>query len=401
MVQPPNTGRIALATGLVCLLVGLVGGIIWGGHPTALPGFLRDTLVEKDVATRAALIRNIEDRFYKSVPSDGLREASYKGIVDSLHDRYSQYFTPSEAKQFSQSLNGQFEGVGMSVDSQDTKNGLHVARVFDGSPAKEAGIKPGDLIVAVNGKSILGQSADVTTAKIRGPAGTKVTLSVRRGGTAKPRQVPLERRAVHLPLVEAKMKKSGGHKIGLLRLAEFDKGAHGQVRDALDKLLKQGAQGIVLDLRSNPGGALDEGVLVASEFLPKGKLVVSTRGRTEPEHKFYAVGDQIDPKVPVAVLVDKNSASASEIVTGALRDNGRATVIGQKTFGKGVFQEIESLPNDGLVKLTVGSYYLPHGENLAGNGINPAVKAPVDNVKTPRDESLPVTLRVLAAKLGG
>jgi carboxyl-terminal processing protease len=400
MVQPTNTGRIALATGLVCLVLGLVGGIYWGGHPTSLPAFLRDTLVEKDVATRAALIRDIDDKFYKSVPNGGLREASYKGIVDSLHDRYSQYFTPSEAKQFSQSLNGQFEGVGMSVDSQNTKKGLRVARVFDGSPAKEAGIKPGDLIVAVNGKSIVGQSADVTVAKIRGPAGTKVTLGVRSGGTAKPRQVPLERRAVHLPLVEAKMKASGGHKVAVVRLAEFDKGAHSQVRDALDKLLKKGAQGVVLDLRSNPGGALDEGVEVASEFLPQGKLVVSTRGRKSPEQKFHATGDPIAAKIPVVVLVDKGSASASEIVTGALRDNGRATVVGQKTFGKGVFQEIESLPNDGLVKLTVGGYYLPHGENLAGNGINPALKAR-DNVKTRRDEALPVALRFLAAKLGG
>ena len=389
-----RTALIALAVGLA----GLVGGIAWGGHPQSLPGFLRDNLVEDQVSTKAALLNSIQDHFYRKVPNAALEEASYKGIVASLHDRYSQYFTPKEAAQFAQSLNGQFEGVGMSVDSRDTKKGLRVARVFDGSPAKKAGITPGDLIVAVNGKSILGQSADVTTAKIRGPAGTKVTLKIRSGGKGKPRDVPLERQKLDVPLVDAKLKTRGGDKFAVIRLAEFDKGAHGQVRDALDKLIKKGAKGVVLDLRANPGGALDEGVLVASEFLPKDELVVSTRGRTETERKFNAVGDPIDPKLPVVVLVDKNSASASEIVTGALRDHGRATIVGQKTFGKGVFQEIDPLPNHGLVKLTVGGYYLPKGENLQHDGVDPAVKA-TDNPKTRRDEALPAALRTLESKL--
>jgi carboxyl-terminal processing protease len=225
-----------------------------------------------------------------------------------------------------------------------------------------------------------------------------VTLKVRSGGKGKPKSVALERRKLDVPLVDAKIKTRGGTKFAVVRLAEFDKGAHGQVRDELDKLLKKGAKGVVLDLRANPGGALDEGVLVASEFLPKDQLVVSTRGRTEAERKFKAVGDPIDAKVPVVVLVDKNSASASEIVTGALRDHGRATVVGEKTFGKGVFQELEPLPNHGLVKLTVGGYYLPKGENLAGHGIQPSVKAK-DNPKTRRDEALPTALRTLQSKL--
>jgi carboxyl-terminal processing protease len=389
-----KTPAIAVAVAVVALLA----GILWGGHPQSLPKVLRDSLVQDDVATRAQLMKDIRDDFYKPVSTDKLEEASLKGIVKSLDDRFSQYFTPKEAKQFAQSLSGQFEGVGMSVNSRDTKKGLRVARVFDGSPAQEAGIKPGDLIVAVDGKSIRGQSADVTTAKIRGPAGTKVTLKVRSGGKGKPRDVPLERKKLDVPLVDAKLKTRGGDKFAVVRLAEFDKGAHGQVRDELDKLLKRGAKGVVLDLRANPGGALDEGVLVASSFLPKDTLVVSTRGRTQPKREYKAVGDPIDRSIPVVVLVDSNSASASEIVTGALRDHKRATVIGQKTFGKGVFQELSPLPNDGLVKITVGSYYLPKGENLAGDGIDPAVKAK-DNPKTRRDEALPTALKALEAKL--
>src|SRR4051794_5161816 len=168
-----RTPLIASASALVALCLGL----LWGGHPKLLPAVLRDVFVEDSVATRAQLINNIEDHFYKPVKESTLEQASFKGIVSSLHDRYSEYFTPSEAKAFTQSLNGQFEGVGMTIDSADTKKGLRVRMVFPGSPAKDAGIGPGDLITAVNGKSIIGQPADVSTGRIRGPAGTTVTLT--------------------------------------------------------------------------------------------------------------------------------------------------------------------------------------------------------------------------------
>ena len=379
-------------------LVALVLGIWWGGHPQSLPGFARDLFVQDDVATRAQVTKDIKDQFYKPVSAKALEQASLKGIVASLHDRFSEYFTPAEAKQFTQSLSGEFEGVGMSIDSADTKQGLRIARVFPNSPAKEASLKIGDLITAVNGKPIAGVPADVATAKIRGPAGTKVTLTVKSGGKGKPKDVTLERRKLEIPLVSGRIVTRGGKKIAHIRLAEFDKGAHAQVRAEIDKELKKGAKGIVFDLRGNGGGALDEGVLVASTFLKKGQLVVSTRGRTQPEQKLHAVAGEIDPKIPVVVLVDGNTASASEIVTGALRDHNRAEIVGTKTFGKGVFQQLESLPNDGLLKLTVGSYYLPKGENLAGDGIQPPVRAK-DNPKTARDEALPVALRALQAKL--
>jgi carboxyl-terminal processing protease len=389
-----QTAAIALATGLVALVL----GILWGGHPQSLPGFLRDNLVQEDVATRAEVARDIHDNFYKPVTDKQLEESSLKGMVSSLHDRFSQYFTPAEARAFTQNLSGKFEGVGMSVNSRDTKHGLRVARVFEGSPAKKAGIRPGDLIVAVNRKSIVGESADVATAKIRGPAGTKVTLTIR-SGKDKPRTVTLERRKLDVPLVEGRIVTRGGVKLAHVRLAEFAKGSHGQLRGEIDKDLKRGAKGILLDLRANPGGTIDEAVLGASSFLKKGQPVVSTRGRTQPERKYDALGGAIDPGVPVVVLVDGNSASAAEIVTGALRDDGRATVVGTKTFGKGVFQQVDPLANDGLLKLTVGSYFLPKGENLAGDGIEPSIKAK-DNPKTARDEALPKALRVLQAKVG-
>ena len=193
------------------------------------------------------------------------------------------------------------------------------------------------------------------------------------------------------------MVEKNGHKIGVVRLAQFSQGASVQVKKAVEGVKAKGAQGIVLDLRGNPGGELTEGRDVPSLFIQKG-LIVSTRGRNSPEQKLFANGDAIDTKSPMVVLVDHGSASAAEIASGALRDTGRATVVGEKTFGKGVFQQVEPLQNGGLLKLTIGSYYLPKGENLAGDGIKPQVRA-LDNPKTKRDEALPVALRALQAKL--
>src|SRR3954451_769294 len=204
MNRRSHTLAIAIVVGVVALVI----GVWWGGHPQSLPGFARDVFVKDDIATRAEVEKDIKDSFYKKVTDDQLDEDSLKGMVKSLNDRFSEYFTPSEAKQFRQSLSGKFEGVGMSVDSRDTKQGLRVAHVYPKTPAAEAGIRPGALITEVNGKSILGQSADVTTAKIRGPAGTKVRLTFKSG--SKTRTVNVERRQIDLPLVAGRVITRGG-----------------------------------------------------------------------------------------------------------------------------------------------------------------------------------------------
>jgi carboxyl-terminal processing protease len=379
------------------VLVALCVGLLLGGHPSWLPAPLRDVFVDDTVATREQIIQDVHDNFYKPVKHSALEQASLKAIVASLHDRYSEYFTPSESKAFTQSINGQFEGVGMTIDSSDTKKGLLVRMVFDGSPAKQAGITPGDVIVAVNGKTTVGRPADVSTGLIRGPAGTSVTLGVRRHGTAPMKSIKVERKKIDVPLVQSRIVQRAGKKLAVIRLFQFSRGASTQVRDAVRKAFAKGAKGIVLDLRGNPGGELVEGRDVPSVFIDKG-LIVSTRGRHSPEQKLYATGNAIAPTIPMVVLVDHGSASAAEIAAGALRDDGRATIVGEKTFGKGVFQNVEPLRNGGLLKLTIGSYYLPKGENLAGDGINPQVRAH-DNPKTKRDEALPVALRVLQSKL--
>jgi carboxyl-terminal processing protease len=377
-------------------VVALAAGIYLGGHPSTLPGPVRDSLVEDDRALRSEIVETIEDNFYKPVAESKLDDGSLNGIVDSLDDPYSHYFTPKQAQAFQESVSGQFEGVGMSVEKDS--RGLRVLNVFNGSPASEAGIRKQDLILAVNGRSIARLSSDLATSRIKGPAGTKVELEVFTPGSDDSRTIRVERERIHVPVATGRVVEHDGRKIGVVKLLSFSEGAHGVLRKQVDKVLGQGAQAIVLDLRGNGGGLLNEGVLVASTFIEDGRIV-SVRGRARPERVENAQGDAIDEDIPVVVLVDGGSASASEIVTGALRDRGRATVVGTHTFGKGLVQEVQRLSNGGYLDLTVANYYLPGGKTISKGGLKPQVKA-VDDPKTPkRDEALPVALDVLAAKL--
>ena len=193
------------------------------------------------------------------------------------------------------------------------------------------------------------------------------------------------------------MVEKAGHKIGVVELLSFSSGAHGLVRREVDKLLKQGAEAIVFDLRGNGGGLLSEAVLVSSIFIEDGEIV-SVRGRHRPERTQDAEGDAIDEKIPVVTLVDGGSASASEIVTGALRDRKRAKVVGTRTFGKGLVQEIQQLSNGGVLDITVANYYLPGGETISTKGIKPEIRA-VDDPDTDRDEALPVAVDELLREL--
>ena len=292
-------------------------------------------------------------------------------------------------------MQGRFEGVGMSVD-QD-RRGLRVINVFDGSPAKRAGIKKGDFVTEVDGKSIAGQSSSVATAKIKGPAGTQGHASRSWTPTrAPPRTTASSASGSRCPVAEGKIETRNGKKYGVVKLQSFSQGAHGLLRRQIDKVRKQGAEALVLDLRGNGGGLLDEGVQVASIFIDKG-LITYTEGRTSPRRDFDATGGAIPKDIPVVVLVDRGSASASEIVTGALKDRKRATVVGTRTFGKGVFQQVLELSNGGVLDITVGEYFLPKGSNINGKGIQPSVKA-TDDPETERDEALPKALETLAGK---
>jgi carboxyl-terminal processing protease len=383
---------------LVILLPVLLAAGIWlGGHPDSLPEPVRDTLVaDSEGRIYEDAIDTLERDYYRKVDRKELLNEALERAVGSLDDRFSHYFAPRDFTDFQAATEGRFEGVGMTVE--EIERGLRVLTVYDGSPADRGGLKPGDLITHVGGRSIAGQSSEESTTRIKGPAGTPVTLTVRTDGKA--RELTLRRASVEIPVVKAEMRRSGGRKIAHVHLAGFTSGAHGEVGQAVKRLLEQGADGVVLDLRDNGGGLLNEAVMVSSIFIKDGKIV-TTRGRSRPEQVYEATGGAIDEDVQVVVLVNDRSASASEIVTGALQDRDRATVVGTRTFGKGVFQEIEPLANGGALDITVGEYFLPSGRNLGGGGVSrgagvsPDVKAE-DDPDTPRDEALLAALREAA-----
>jgi carboxyl-terminal processing protease len=240
---------------------------------------VRDTFVEEDRALRAEVIDTIEDSFYKKVDESKLDDASLKGIVDSLEDPYSAYITPREAEQFQQGLSGEFEGVGLNVEKDD--RGLRVLDVFEGSPAQDAGIRERDVIIAVNGRSIAGVSTAVATGRIKGPAGTEVELEVFTPGAEDSRTLKVERKRIEIPVARGRVVERDGHKLGVVELGGFPAGAHGHLRRRIDRVLENGAEGIVLDLRGNAGGQLIEAVLVSSIFVEDGEIV-SVRGRSRP-----------------------------------------------------------------------------------------------------------------------
>jgi len=375
------------------VLFTLSAGMWLGGHPADLPEPLRDVFVDQSISVQAEASDVIRDNFYRSVKDRRLRDASLRGMVRSLRNRFSEYFTPEENKLFRESASGQFSGVGMTV--VERPRGLLVAGTFDRSPAKRAGIRPGDLITAVNGRSIAGKSSDVSTALIKGKPGTYVRLTVRRPHRPT-RRVRVRRERIRVPAADGALRRTGGRKLGIVELASFTTGAHGELIAQLQRLERRGAQGFVLDLRANGGGLLDEAVLVSSAFVPDG-TIVTTDGRARPKRVFEATGE-VATRKPVVVLVDHGTASASEIVTAALHERLRAPVVGQRTFGKGVFGQIFDLSNGGALDLVVGNYYTPSGRNLNRRGIRPDVPAR-DDLDTRRDEALDRALATLAEKI--
>lgn len=391
-------GALAFAGALIAVLC---LGLWLGGHPSKLPEFVRDAFVNEQGGLSAEAAELIEGAYYKPVDQTELNNASLQGMVRELRrrndDQFSEYFSPEALASFNEQIEGKFTGIGLSV--LPVKRGLRVSQVFPGSPAKGAGIEPGDTIVSVEGKSIAGENSAEATAKIKGPEGTEVTVGVLSGKTKKEREETMTRAEVALPNVSANVREVDGKKVGYVSLLSFSVGAHAQLAEGVEKVEEEGAEAIVLDLRGNPGGLLDEAVLSASVFLPEGEVVVSTESRTQGDSVHKTSGGNL-PELPMAVLIDGGTASAAEILTAALADNSDATVVGTRSFGKGVFQEERDLANGGALKLTVGEYFTPDGVNLAeSKGIHPDVKV-ADNPRTRADEPLQRALGVLAGEAG-
>ena len=371
----------------------LAVGIWLGGHPTVLPEPVAEVLVDDDVRVLAGAIDKIDDTYIDEVGGDRLVDAAITGAVRELDDTFSSYLDPREYARFQEATHGRFQGIGVTVRGVD--DGLRVERVVDDSPAARAGIQRGDVIVAADGRSLAGRPTEAASALVKGPSGTRVRLRIQRDGKTLTKRV--ERATISAPVVSSSIRRAGGERVAHITLSTFTSGAHEQLADAIRAARERGAEGIVLDLRGNGGGLVKEAQLVASEFLASGEIV-TTRGRGVPDRTLSAVGEPAAGELPVVVLVDQATASAAEIVTGALQDQDRATVVGTETFGKGVFQTLLPLGNGGALNLTTGRYFTPDGRNLAGDGIEPDVRI-ADDADTDRDEALARALGALARKL--
>jgi carboxyl-terminal processing protease len=398
-----SSGRIGSKRTLVYLAVGLlilVLGIWLGGHPGWLPSSIRGAFVEN---SGGPLVNQATDtithNYYRSLNRDQLLNKGISAMVASLDDPYSHYYDPTAYRSFMNQDNPHLSGVGIDVVPDPA--GLRVVDVFPRSPAARAGLQHGEVIVKVGSTSLSDRSPDFASRLIRGPAGTHVVLTV--VGGHRTHVVSLVRAKLVVPVASGTVVNYKGTKIGVLSLTAFTNGSGDELRGDVRKVLSEGAQALVLDLRENGGGLLDEAVNVASIFIPDG-TIVSTDGRSQPRQVYTAKGNAIAPRIPMVVLVDRDTASSAEIVTGALKDRGRATVVGTHTYGKGVFQEILPLSNGGALDITVGEYFTPNGRNLGGGGvregggIQPNVYA-VDNPHAPGDQALTVAERAVAARV--
>jgi carboxyl-terminal processing protease len=351
---------VRIALGLIVLLIG-----IWlGGHPGWLPSPVRNAFVDRgDDPLVNQVLSLLQRDYYRPLDRSQLVNKGLAGMVASLDDPYSHYYDPTDYQGFLNQSNPHLSGIG--VDVLPEQRGLRVEDVFPGSPAAKAGIARGDLIVAV-GSTSLASRAKLGPTLIKGKAGTRVTLTVLSG--TRRHIVTLERQDLVVPVATGTIVNYHGIKIGSVSLAQFTEGSGAELKEQVHKVLGQGARALILDLRDNPGGLLNEAVNVASIFIPDG-TIVSTDGRAQPRQVYVAKGGAIAANIPMVVLVNRGTASAAEIVTGALHDRGRAKVIGTHTYGKGVFQEIEPLPNGGALDFTVGEYFTPSGRNLGGGGV--------------------------------
>ena len=312
------------------------------------------------------------DLLAKSYAGTGESYEAIRGMLASLKDPYTRFLDPKEFKEMQIDTSGELMGVGIQLTLDKDSKELTVVSPIEGTPASKAGVQPKDVIVTIDGKSTRGMTTADAVKLIRGPEGSKVVLGLRRKGNIV--TVPLTRARIEIHAVESSLNRaSNGNKVGYIRLKQFNANASREMRKAIRELESQGANGYVLDLRSNPGGLLEASVDIARQWLNEG-TIVSTRTREGIRDVRRATGSAITDK-PMVVLVNEGSASASEILSGALQDNERAQLVGMKTFGKGLVQSVRGLADGSGMTVTIAKYLTPSGRDIHKNGIKPDVTA--------------------------
>lgn len=384
--------RFSLVTAVPVVLV-LMLGSFWAGN--ALYGQVWNPLVPKTQKLDLTQLNNLYglmQRYYDGpLNASQLLTGAEEGMVAAAGDPYTDYLTAADAKALNDDLSGSLSGIGAEVGIKN--NAVTVIAPVAGSPADKAGLKPGDVIAGIDGQNTSGMTLDQAVAKIRGKAGTKVTLIVVRGSQS-PLTLTITRADLTVPSVTWSM-KSGN--IGYIDISTFGTDTAALMDKAAGELKSQGAKSIILDLRNDGGGYLTAGQAVANEFLPAGKTIVSERTGNKTVSTITSTDGGQLVGMPTIVLINGGSASASEIVSGALHDNKAAKLLGEQSFGKGSVQEIEDLPQGAELKVTVAHWYTPGGVNINKKGLTPDIKVALTTAdyNASRDPQLDAAIKAL------
>ncbi len=383
--EKKNSGFIK---GLICgLLISAVAAgaflVLWGSNNKKKPGSdiiaeggatFESRLVDDRTIGKIKTVEYLIDKYYLNEYTDkDVEEGIYKGMIDSLGDRYGEYYTREEVKEVREKTSGTFGGIGAYIGYNEEYECCVIAGTFTDSPAEKAGLREGDLIYMVDDTDVSSMDTSEVVDLVRGPEGSTVHMTLIREGADDYIEVDIVREIIKSDTVHSEMKDDN---IGYIQIEEFDTVTFEQFVDALAVLKGQGARGIIIDLRSNPGGNLDTACDIARYIVPKG-LICYTVDKYGEKVDYTCDGEH-ELELPLVILVNGYSASASEILTGAAKDHGKARVVGTTTYGKGIVQTIVPLNDGSAVKLTTSSYYTPNGTCIHGTGIDPDVEVELD-----------------------
>ena len=335
----------------------------------------KEVVIDDDMLEKMDEIEELIEKYYyeDDIDESLMEEGAYRGMVDALGDPYTVYYTPEELQELMEQTTGIYYGIGAYVGLDTVTGYPKIVNPIAGAPAEEADLRPDDIIYEVDGVSTYGKDLESVVAMIKGAEGTKVTLTIVRSTETDYMYVEVERRQVETPTIETEMLEDG---IAYIQITEFSETTVDQFADALAVARESGMKGLIIDLRANPGGSLSAVVDIARMLLPKG-LVTYTEDKYGTR-KEYSCDGKHEFDLPLVVLVDGNSASASEVLAGAIKDYGIGTLVGTTTFGKGIVQQIIGMDDGSALKVTVSSYYSPKGNNIHGTGIEPDLECEFD-----------------------
>ena len=377
---------------LLVVTIAFSAGFFIGQQPDTAPVSAQTDGADEGFETFFEVYELVNQRYIDPLDQELLEVGAINGMLESIGDDDTNYMNAEEYDRWNQSLSGEFEGIGATVRQDEETGGLIIIAPLEDSPAEGAGILPGDMIVEVGGEDVTGLSQSEIISRVRGPAGSIVRLGILREGEADIMEITVIRDRITLPDIEFRMLDNN---VGYVRLFQFSNDTGANLQNALEELGAESLSGLVLDLRNNPGGFLETSLQVISQFVEEGPILIEQLPG-EQERVFEANGSATAPTVPLAILVDAGSASASELVAGSLRDLERAVIVGMPTFGKNTVQTIHPLTAGGAVRVTIARWVTPDGVSVHGEGLTPDVEIEHDEASDPElDNQLSAAIRAL------